>query len=102
MSETEISQVNEVLEILVKLKPQLKLTRHDSSGSGWVSLSVFTFSRTGKYYWIVIVDGTFAFKPITPDWIKVYANLILSSPKVYVEWNIRRQITDWAVLQEKG
>lgn len=46
----------EVLEILGKLKPKVQLARHSESGSGWVSESFFTFSHTGYYYWIVIVE----------------------------------------------
>lgn len=100
--QAETSEKEEVLQIISKLKPDLKLTRLDRSGAGWVCLSVFAFSPTGRYYWIVIADGAIAFKRITVEWIKVYSNLILSSPDIYVEWDIAHKITAWAALQTKG
>lgn len=103
MEEVRMSSLEEVLKILGKLKPHFKMTRHLESGSGLVSESYFTFSHSENYYWIVILcgTGTFAFKEITPEWIKFYSNLILQSPKVYVEWDINHYITDWAVGQYK-
>ncbi|MEW6172526.1 MAG: hypothetical protein AB1510_05585 [Bacillota bacterium] len=102
MNEIETAPIEEILEILGKLKPKGQLARHEKTGSGWVCESFFTFGHRGCYYWIVIVDGTFAFKRITCEWIKLYSNLILLSPYVYVEWDICHMITDWAVLQSKG
>lgn len=91
--------------ILKKLKPQLNLDRHGHKdcGSGWVRESYFTFSHCGKYYWIAILCApeTFAFKQITPEWVNLYSNLLLSSPEVYIEWDRCHQITDWTVKQSK-
>jgi len=105
MDETqmEASYLEEVSEILGQLKPQLSMERGLKNGSGRVSESFFVFNKKGRYFWIVILcgRGTFAFKHITPEWIKIYSNLILSSPIVFVEWNINHYITDWAVEQDK-
>ncbi len=98
----EDSQLSQVLEILGKIKPESNLARH-CPGSGCASESIFSFSHCGNYYWIVIIcdSGTFAFKHISPDWIRTYANLILSSTAVCVEWNMNHYITDWTVEQDK-
>jgi len=99
---SEDTQLSEVLEILGKTKSDMRLTHH-CPGSGCASESIFSFSPCGNYYWIVIIckSGTFAFKHITPDWLRTYSNLILSSTQVYVEWNMNHYITGWSVEQDK-
>jgi len=102
-AQMETSYLEEVSEILSELQPQLSMERGMKTGSGRVSESFFVFNKKGRYFWIVILCGrrTFAFKHITPEWVKIYSNLILSSPRVFVEYNINHYITDWAVEQDK-
>lgn len=102
MDEFKNPQLEEVQKILVKLKPPLKIARQPASGSRLVKHSFFTFSQTGYYYWIVLLcEDTFAFKRITPYWIKTYSGLVLSSQTVYVEYDINHYITDWYVEESK-
>ncbi|OPY56180.1 MAG: hypothetical protein A4E55_02201 [Pelotomaculum sp. PtaU1.Bin035] len=102
-NQTEVSYLEEVSEILSKLRPQFRMDRGCKTGNGKVGESIFAFSPKGRYYWVVIVCGTgsFAYKHITPEWIEIYSNLILLSSEVFVEWNINHYITNWAVEQDK-
>ncbi|MFZ5645040.1 MAG: hypothetical protein ACOY46_15785 [Bacillota bacterium] len=95
--------IDEALRLVSQMRPDLKATRDlCDCGGGFVEESVFSFSKN-CCLWVVILcnTGQFAFKEITPDWIKTYSNLILSSPEVFVEFDINHKICAWAVEQDK-
>jgi hypothetical protein len=94
--------VEEVFKSLSKLKPQWKLTRDIADGgSGFVSESVLTFSRSASLWIVRLYNDNFAFKKITPEWVQTFSNLILSSPYVFVVYDIHHRILEWSVEQEK-
>lgn len=95
----------EVLELVSELWPDWeKETRYPAcGGKGKAKESVFAFSKGCNWYWIVYLceKCNFAFQPVTPEWIKVYADLILLSPEIDVEFDLRHRITAWAAKQDK-
>lgn len=106
VDQVERAMEDEVAAILDQVKPgwAKNMTLGIESGSGVVLDSFFTFSKKASY-WIVIVGceygRTFAFLPIAPDWIQVYAQLILQSPELFVTWDVTRRITSWVAEQTK-
>lgn len=94
--------IEEVLKIVNQLKPGLKPTRDLlDCGSGFVAQSAFSFTRDACYWVVILCDDYFAFKEVTPEWVKAYSYVVLLSEQVFVEYDLNHKITAWAVVQEK-
>lgn len=103
MEEQDMNFVDEVMKIVKDLKPDFALNRGLlDCGCGFAEESIFSFSKD-CCLWIVLLckTGNFACKPVTAQWIETFSNLILKSPRVFVEFDINHKITGWAVAQEK-
>ncbi len=67
---------------------------------GYATESLFAFGRRG-YYWIVLVNNTFAFMRVSADWIETYSNVVLESSGIFVEYCCNHRIKAWAATQAK-
>lgn len=94
----------DVIKILHECKPDWEpdCKPIDCCGHDFVAESIFVFRDCG-YFWITKLCGKkcFAYKKVSADWIKYYANLILLSPVVFVEFDKCRHIRSWQVSQCK-
>lgn len=102
MDKEKDSYVETALKLISKLKPHWKITRDISAGgSGFVGESLFTFDKDHSFWLVWLCNGNFAFKKVTPEWIKLYSNLVLSSSRVVVAYDMNHKIVEWSVEQEK-
>lgn len=99
--EEELLQV--VQGIVGKVKPEW-LDKHERhcSGEGFVGESIF-FVGDHRIVWIVYLPdlGTFAFKEVSAEGLEIFAQLILQSPTIFVEYNKYHRIVEWLTFQPK-
>jgi len=102
------ADLEEILEVLENFKEQPKAYNFDfdpgkegASGSGFVTDSFFVATKRGIFWIVRLKGGNFAFMKVTPDWIKFYANIILLSPEIFVEFNKFHRIVLWVAEQDK-
>lgn len=104
-TESKEDDTEDIINILQECKPDWNPDCKPidcKCGSDFVEESFFVFKDTG-YFWItkLCTKRGFAFKKITADWVRFYANLILLSPVIFVEFDKKHRIIGWRVIQPK-
>jgi hypothetical protein len=101
--ETKDVLLEDICKIANKVKPNVRMIPGCiDGGKGFVEESIFAFSKSGSFWIVVLCEtGRVAFKKVTPEWIQAFSNLILSSPEVFVVFDSKHHIVEWAVAQDK-
>lgn len=95
--------LTEISEFVEKTDPQFSARGAQAcDGEGFVQESIF-FVKKNQIIWIVKLSWprTFAFKKVSPEFLEVLSEIIVDSPKIFVEFNRHHKIIAWAAIQEK-
>jgi len=97
-----MSEQETMKDLIRQVKPDWNATHgFIDGGEDFVAESIFSFSKHGNFWIVITCSGAFAWKEISSKWVETFANLILKSPRVFVEFDFNHKIINWRVLQDK-
>jgi len=97
-----MSAQEKMKDLIRRMKPGWNTTRgFVDGGEDFVDESIFSFSHDGNFWLVITCGGTFAWKEVSSQWVEIFSNLILQSPRVFVEFDFNHKIINWRVLQDK-
>ncbi|MDR3601832.1 MAG: hypothetical protein P4L49_15330 [Desulfosporosinus sp.] len=92
----------EIQGCVKQCKPKWVFCPCPQGGQGFIEDSLFIVRRH-KIYWVVqfCKTGAIAFKEVSPQFMDIFSEIIIGSPRIYVEFDRCHRITEWITLQDK-
>lgn len=101
MDEQELELFQEVQESVKQCKPNCCCKPCPEGGEGFVAESLFIVKHHRIVWAVILVDGTVAFKEVEPEWLEIFAEVILDSPTIFVEFDCCHKIVEYVAHQDK-
>lgn len=101
MNEEELKLFQDVQGAAQRCKPNCGCKPCPQGGRGFIEDSLFIVRRH-KIIWVVILfDGAVAFKEVSPEWLEIFAEIIMDSPSIFVEFDRCHKIVEFITHQDK-
>ena len=101
MDEQELELFQEVQDSIQRCRPDCGCRPCPQGGRGFIEDSLFIV-KNHKIIWAVILfDGAFAFKEVSPEFLEIFSEIIADSPSIFVEFDRCHKIVEWVTHQDK-
>ena len=100
--EPEDELLIEIQGCVKQCKPKWVFCHCPQGGQGLIEDSIFIVRRH-KIFWVVQLckTGSIAFKEVSPQFMDIFSEIIVGSPKIFVEFDRCHRITEWITIQDK-
>lgn len=100
--EAEDELLIEIQGCVKQCKPKWVFCPCPQGGRGLVEDSLFIVRRH-KIFWVVQLckTGAIAFREVSPQFMDIFSEIIVGSPRIFVEFDRCHKITEWITLQDK-
>ncbi|WP_407312204.1 hypothetical protein [Desulfosporosinus sp. SB140] len=101
MNEQELDLFQEVQDSVQRCRPNCACRPCPQGGRGFIEDSLFIV-KNHRIIWVVILfDGAFAFKEVSPEWLEIFSEVIMDSPSIFVEFDKCHKIVEYITHQDK-
>jgi hypothetical protein len=92
----------EIQGCVKQCKPKWVFCPCPQGGQGLIEDSLFIVRRH-KIFWVVQLCRTnaIAFREVSPQFMEIFSEIIVGSPRIFVEFDRCHRITEWIALQDK-
>lgn len=92
----------EIQGCVKQCKPKWVFCHCPHGGQGFIEDSLFIVRRH-KIFWVVQLckKGTIAFREVSPQFMDIFSEIIVGSPRIFVEFDWCHKITNWITIQDK-
>lgn len=101
MDEQELELFQEVQDSVLRCKPNCGCKRCPQGGQGFVEDSLFIVKHHKIMWAVILFDGTVAFKEVSPEWLEIFAEVIMDSTSIFVEFDKCHKIVEYVPHQDK-
>ncbi len=92
----------EIQGCVKQCKPKWVFCHCPQGGQGLIEDSIFIVRRH-KIFWVVQLckTGAIAFREVSPQFMEIFSEVIVGSPRIFVEFDRCHRITEWITIQDK-
>jgi len=92
----------EIQGCVKQCKPKWVFCHCPKGGQGFIDDSLFIVRRH-KIFWVVQLckTGAIAFREVSPQFMNIFSEIIVGSPRIFVEFDRHHKIINWMTLQDK-
>ena len=101
MDEQELELFQEVQDWVQQCKPNCSCKHCPQGGQGFIEDSLFIVKNHKIIWAVILVNGTVALKEVSPEWLKIFADIVSDSPSIYVVFDRCHKIVEWITRQDK-
>lgn len=101
MDEQELELFQEVQDSVKKCKPNCDCYPRPNGGRGFIEDSLFIVKHHKIIWAVILFDGAFAFKEVSPEFLEIFSEIIADSPSIFVEFDRCHRIVEWVAHQDK-
>ena len=101
MDEQELELFQEVQDSVQRCKPNCDCRHCPQGGRGFIEDSLFIVRRHKIIWTVILFDGAIAFKEVSPEWLRIFSEIIVDSPSIFVEFDRCHKIVEYVTHQDK-
>lgn len=101
VNEQELELFQEVQDSVQRCKPKCGCRCFPQGGRGFIEDSLFIVKHHKIIWAVILFDGAVAFKDVSPEWLEIFAEVIMDSPSIFVEFDRCHKIVEYVAHQDK-